>query len=421
MTYLWFIKFFMAITVGIALFVWGTAIRNLTQSDWSSATFVLLLGAYWWSVYTLYSGMETPLVVLLMGVCLLAAKRLIRVSTVRNAFILGLAAAATFLARLDSVFFLGTLAVFVVIALRKEPRILAAAAAATIVVPIPYLWWNLSRFGSLVPVSGRRKSVSTVDFAAQFEILAKFAVDKATKLVGFVHPIGAVLIAFLILAATWVIRRELADQAKKLELLWCLPIAAVLHFTYTSVFMIEADVNWYQYTEYLTAFLFISTAVAAAATWVRHHQSRTFYEWIPWATITFAVLGVLFGYAPRTLPVSIHVRSYETAVWARAHLEPRSLRFGMIDPGIFRFVSEFNTVALNGLAGDRETMELANRGDTKGMIRRHNIDYIVSFIASDKVSEIPSKDAVFASDPFKYLGVTGKFVIVRSSYWIDRE
>lgn len=419
MNYLWFVKLFMALTVTLALIVWQKLIRRVSGSTWISATFVLLLGSYWWSVYTLYGGMETPLVVLLMGTCLLLAHSLSRSHSTMTAVALGVAIAATFLARLDSVFFLAVLGCVMLVTLGRNVRLNIAWMLPAVLLPLPYLWWNLAVFGNIVPVSGIRKSTSNLDLAAQADILVKFASSKLAKLVGLLHPVGLVLVLAAVIIGIWVTRRELRQQATRLQILWVLPVSAALHFFYVATFMVEADVYWYQYCEYLTLFLLASLAVASGASWIQNHERRYNVRWAPFAVVCIGVLAFVVLYAPRTLPNQLNVRSYETAVWAEGHLKPKSLRFGMIDSGVFRFVSGFNTIALNGLAGDREILTLVKQGNRVEILRRYNINYVVQFVAENDVVKIPSQYIVFRSEPFTYGKLPGRFLIVDASRWIE--
>jgi len=418
MTYLWFLKLFVSLVVLATLIVWYKAIRTITGSTWIAATFISFLGAYWWSVYTLYSGMETPLVVLLIGLSLLLASSLLRKRSVSTAVMLGVASAATFLARLDSVFFLGVLGVVVMVALRSSPRLLAAYAIPAILLPGPYLWWNLVTFGNIVPVSGVKKFVSTGDLQSQLHILAKFASDKFLKLIGLVHPVGLILVLVVAIATIWVVRKELSEQAKQLNILWVLPAGACLHFLYIAIFMVEADIYWYQYSEYLAVFLIGSLVVASAISWLQKHGVNKIVEWAPFAAVILALLGILFVYAPRKLPNPINVHSYEVANWARDNLKPADPRFGMYDPGVFRAVSGFDTVALNGLAGDEEMMHLALQHEYPEMIRRYQLDYVVEFVPQNTNLEFPSQYVVFRSGEFRnHADVLGVFAIVDSSYY----
>jgi hypothetical protein len=140
---------------------------------------------------------------------------------------------------------------------------------------------------------------------------------------------------------------------------------------------------------------------------------------MPFAVVCIGVLAFLVLYAPRKLPNQLNVRSYETAVWAEGHLKPKSLRFGMVDPGVFRFVSGFNTIALNGLAGDREILTLVKQGNAVEILRRYNINYMVQFVAEKDVVKIPSQYIVFRSEPFTYGKLPGRLLIVDASRWIE--
>ena len=75
------------------------------------------LGASGWTLYVGYSGIEAPLVILFMGLSLLAAWRAAASPSPANGALLGLTMGLCFLARLDSFFFLGVLALLVLPAL----------------------------------------------------------------------------------------------------------------------------------------------------------------------------------------------------------------------------------------------------------------------------------------------------------------
>ena len=95
------------------------------------------------------------------------------------------------------------------------------------------------------------------------------------------------------------------------------------------------------------------------------------------------------------------------------------LRFGMVDSGVFRFVSGFKTVSLNGLAGDQELLTLVRRGHWSEIIHRYQINYIVNFFPHEAIPKIPPQYVVFQSDPFTYAS-PGRMLIVGSAYWDKR-
>ncbi len=418
MGYLWCIKLLMVAVIVLALVVWGALIAKISGNVSMTAAFVLLLGMYWWSVHTLYGGMETGLVVLLMGASLYGAHRLLGSRKTLHAIAFGVLLAACFLARLDSVFFIGVLGLFVLVKLGRDMRLQALWILPAVLLPIPYLIWNLTNFGSIVPVSGLRKTVTIPDISHQISTMAEFAAGTVQGILEVLHPGAAILAVVAIVLALWLVRRQLMQQVRQLGILFVIPIAAVIHFLYTAIFMTEADIYWYQYAEHLAIFLVAGVFVAACAAWLTESRRGRRLEGLPLAALTMAVVVVIVGYAPRKLPRPTNVASYQTAMWAKEHLQPESLRFGMIDSGVFRFVSGFNTVSLNGLAGDRAMKDLYVSGRIAEIIRRYHVDYVVALAWDSEVSKVPSNYVVFQSAEFKHSGRwPARFLIVDPKFW----
>lgn len=151
----------------------------LVQTALGAATFLLvarLLGrrlgrratafglAVWWltpmSVLTSQTGVETSLACFAVALTVLAAVRYAAAPSVRGAALLGAAAGVAFLARSDTAF--ATLAVGVWVLLRTRParsprtwpwRDAAVVAASGLLVVLPWLIWNLVRFGTIEQAS----------------------------------------------------------------------------------------------------------------------------------------------------------------------------------------------------------------------------------------------------------------------------
>jgi hypothetical protein len=419
MTFLWFVKLLIAATVGTALAVWARLLLRVTGCPWMTATFTVLLGAYPWSVFTLYGGMETALVVLLMGMTLTLALRLFAVRTAASAFLFGTTLAACFLARLDSVFFVVLLGLAVLLRIGSDLRTQAMWVAPAVAFVAPYLIWNTVKFGGPMPVSGMRKTVSDPDIGQQVSnFLDKFAQPKFEKIVGLIHPVGAVLFAFAIVAALLMLRARIAATVRSLGILWVLPAAATLHLLYAVIFMTEAHVNWYQYAEYLTAFLAASVLVSAAAAGLGDLNLGSRIKWLPFGAVYAAVLAMLVSNAASDLRKPTNLGNYQAGIWAREHLQPKELRFGMIDPGVFRIASGFDTVALNALAGDRRMMMLHRDRNKAEIVRSYDIDYVVVFAVEKDVPTIPAEYVVYRSPPVeRYQVGQGRIMIVKPEYW----
>lgn len=420
MTYLWFIKLMLSVIVLAALFVWGKLIRDVTGSKIISATFVLLLGSYWWSIYTLYSGMETPLVVLLMGLSLAAGKKLLESPSIKLAFLLSIIVAATFLARLDSVFFLAPLGLVLAVRFKKNVRLIMAISLPAITLPVPYLIWNYWNFGNIVPVSGLKKTAMGVDFSKQISIFCGFWSDKYEKLVNIVRPEGVIFVALSVAAIIYLSRQEIRTNLKRLGIIWILPIGALMHYGYTSIFMYEADIYWYQYSEYMSVYLIMAVILLSITDRLGRNGKTARLKGVPFLMLLLGVLCVVLIYGPKKLPNKVSVEVYRAAVWARAHFAvEKSPRFGMCDSGIFRFVSGYETVSLNGLAGDRELLELVRKEDWAGIVKKYNIDYLVDFRSEEEIRTMKVGDIIFKSETYVYVK-PGRMVIMRPSLMLEK-
>lgn len=420
--YLWWVKLLMVGVIAGLFAVWYRVIRTFLDSRLAAAVFLVWLGLYWWSATTLAGMLETPLVMLFCGLSLLCARRWIRLSQrgvtapgIALGIALGAVMALTFLARLDSIFFLACLAaVLLVRAVRGRAwGPLAVVALTGAVVTAPYLIWNQLEFGHPVPVSGQAKT-SAVDLLVRLQAFGEFWWSKLDKLAGLVGwPGVAALTAGLAAGLVW-IRRELGRILRqRWGLLWIVPLSAWLHSLYTWVFMTQGPVSWYHYLGYLGAYLTIASLTLALARRVQTVLERPRLRNAPpagaasgglalWLRVVLVSLhiivlgGLLAVYAPRRLPRQGVEVVYDLAVWAREHLG-RDARFGMYDSGVFRFVSGRPTVSLNGLAGDPELMRLATARDLRGIIERHDLDYVITSIEVAKLPEVESPHLAYVS------------------------
>jgi hypothetical protein len=420
--YLWYIKLLMLGVIAILYYVWFRLVREVFQHTLPAAIFLLLMGGYWWSLTNLFSMLETPLVMLLAGISLLLARRLLRAERVRwpVAVGLGAAVAGTFLARLDSIFFLACLAVGIGVPLirrRREKSLLWVAITALALVA-PYLLWNLTQFGHVVPVSGLAKMVG-LDVLPRLRVYCHFWFDKGVKFYGLFGLPGTILATLLTAGGIFTIRRELRRAlTRSWGLLWILPTSAVIHSVYTWLFMRKGAVSWYHYLSYLTVFLVVATVAQTLHERLLSLRLRATDVLLTGGLLL--LLGVtLVLYAPRKLPHSGSVVTYELAVWARENL-PETARLGMYDSGIVRFVSGRKVVSLNGLAGDVELMEMAMKRDLRGMIQRYDLDYVITSLTVEKLDALASAHIVYIS-PTVQMPDRGpcRYVIAAAEAYLD--
>jgi hypothetical protein len=420
--YLWWVKLVVVVVVALLLLVWYRLIQAVFGCDLPAAVFVLLLGGYWWGVTHLFSMLETPLVMAFIGLTLLVAHRILSAEKPRrtDAIQLGLAMGGAFLARLDSVFFLGCLILYLIWHLRRAGRwsILGWTAAVGAIVTIPYLVWNQVRFGSIVPVSGTVKTIG-FQLMPRLQAYAGFWLDKVHKFHDLVGWIGVAGFALVTLGVIYVRRRELRTMLRSTwRPLWVLPISAFLHSLYTWIFMTQGHVSWYHYLSYLAIFLAAATLAQALYEGLGKIRIAAGMALII-GTLLVLLGGMLAVYAPRKLPNREGIPVYELAVWARETL-PGEARFGMYDSGIFRYVSGRPTLALNGLVGDPELARWAVERNLRAMVERHAIDYVISPLNEEQISSIDPQFVVYTSDTIRKPGRgVFRYVVVGTALFED--
>lgn len=102
------------------IFIWNRVLKKVGINNFGQAIFILLMGGkYWWSIKVYYSGMETPLVTLFIGLSILAYNKYDSNKNNLNAILLGTILTLTFLSRLDSIFFVFWLLIFWVYRTKK--------------------------------------------------------------------------------------------------------------------------------------------------------------------------------------------------------------------------------------------------------------------------------------------------------------
>ncbi len=418
MIHIWWVKLLAVITILLMFWVWYRLVAPVLVDSVATAVFLLLLGGYWWSVSVLYGLMETPLVLLFVGLSLLWARRFASNPSAghRHAAVLGFLMAGALLARLDSVFFVGLLALWLAVQVgrRRRPLVLGTALATAAACVLPYLIWNLVNFGNIVPVSGLRKT-SALDLAARLSTLGDFWTGKWIKVVQLLHPVGLALLALGLVVVLWIFGRELVrTMGRTWGLLWLLPAAACAHAAYITLFMTEGNVQWYHYLEYASLYLLVATGGGVISSWCLRRGLRRL-RYLPPLIVGLLIVLLLAAYVPANMSVSGRSVIYDMAEWARDNLEPDS-RCGMYDPGIFRVVSGLSTLGLNGLVGDQELLEIARSRSVNRAIDRYGLNYIVTFAHVRALADVDPGEIAYASPEIVKLGIgTCRYVILEAS------
>lgn len=362
---------------------WSRHIRRWTRCDAAAGFAALLFGLFGWSVYVLYSGMETPLALLSFAATCACALRLrdssesaLRANLMRYAA----AAALTFLARLDSIFLLApTLAIAAPACFRAKRSALLAACAIFCVLTLPYFVWNLAVFGHLMPVSGIVKTAS-FSVAAIVGMLVWWAERMARLGISatllYALAAGAAALAVLTFRA---LRRDFPAFAR---ILGACAVGAAAHYAYYLLRMREINVSWHLYPQVLTVYLTAVGLFTLGAARLRRviRQPR-------WAQAAVIGLFAAFVAAAGVTTAAYHrakqprraelAADVELGKWMEAHLPPTA-RVAMYDSFIAAaFVSRRVVVDLNGLVENTEGALLARAEKFEALARRRGCDYLI--------------------------------------------
>jgi hypothetical protein len=412
MSRMWIVEKLWIITALSAIVAWSTLIWRFTKSDLAAGFTALIFGAFGWSLYVLYSGIETPLVLLCLAITFHFAKRLQETKNPsRSAPLIAYACAValTFLARLDSIMILlPTLWMIYPVLLRTKLSAIFVAFAVFGGLIAPYFAWNIATFGHFMPVSGVVKTVSDMSVSRSLSMLSGWALRMAqigvSSAMLYIIALGVGLITLLLL---WTLRDESPALARMLGV--CLA-GAMAHYGYYLVFMREINVPWHTYPQFLTAYL-LSVSILVLSERKLSHIIRN-YSVYRLACIGFFVFLVI---GAAVVTVKYHsakqVRHPESAVafevgkWIRDNL-PTTAKIAMYDSFIPAAVaSQQSFVDLNGLVEDLEGALLARQGKIIPLIQLRGCEYLVEKEIANENS-LSAKESEYGNVLSIFSGIT---------------
>jgi hypothetical protein len=378
-------KVLVVITTVAAAFVWMNVIKTYLQNKISGWLMLAWAGGSGWSIFVLYSGLETPLVVLMIGVCLLYSRSLLKGDFENNTpyslwpvIRLGLAMGLCFLARLDSIFFLMLLSLLLLPnLLRSGIRNTAAWAISGLAVVVPYMLINVSQFGSIMPVSGIVKENENVDIVRSVNVLySRF--EDVSKLLPpsfeSLFPLFAIAVALLgLFVVFWLFFR--IPKWGKLNPLVLVPLSAVLQLGYYFLFINELLIAWHIYLQVLTFFILL----AALPTVLPGRNSEKRQKLL--ASIVLVTLVVSsYGYSVmKSFRRSDRELSYVAVDWIEKL--PKGNRLAMYDGWFVQLLAgpDYHILDLSGLVTDRETALKAKVRDYDSLLDNHDIEYVLGW------------------------------------------
>jgi hypothetical protein len=375
--------------------LWSTWFGRLTGDPLAKAVLIAVMGSFGWSLYVLYAGPETPLVVLLLGATLWLAQELADRPAPSRTLCLGFAggAAATVLARIDAAIVIAPLFALVTIRVARQVRARAATmVAVTLAALAPYLAWNLTRFGGLLPVSGRVKLAGGVDAARGAGLVASWA-----ERVGLAAPPGAAIAAAAVgcagVGAAFVLVRRLParDRARLRILLW-LPAGALAHYLISFVALREVNVPWHLYLAAVSAYLAVAVVALGASRAIdgsalasgRKAASRVLVFTLLLA-VSLAATAV-YAHAKRQRRGEVRAAVAVAAWLAANHPDARVAMYDSFWVGAW--APQLELIDLNGLVGDAAIARRIARGAAREVVADYGCAYVVTRVAPACADEV---------------------------------
>ena len=359
-----------ALALGMLVFLRGTL--NRAVGGW--AGLVLLIVFAWPRFFGLtQNALETALLLLLYAAILRALVQG-RFETLSQRVGFGLLLGFAMLARLDTVFLVfaaGLWALFEWVrggtlwdaGASRDGRPASAAGRLwshlpllAVAIPVlPYLFWNLSVFGNLEPVSGAMKTTfPTPGFhPGPFRDFPEYAV------------LAGVALVVLVLGS----RKTASRFTRALGLFG---LAALLHGAYTVLFMVWAVDRWHFA---LLVFLAL-TAVPALGQQVLTRVSRPLAAAAILAGVAGAVAVQVYSFGLRE--GRYQSDTYHLALWVRGNL-PEDAVLSATDSGVLAYFSERSTVNLDGLINSFDYFERlrAGGGQVEEYLAEKGVGYIL--------------------------------------------
>lgn len=351
---------------------------------------------------TMESALLTATILLL---CALSMRRdLLRSTKTSDNVLLGILLAAVFLSRLDTIFIVCSFLV-VQAALGVRTRdgwhaVLPAVRSgiAFTLVTSPYLIVNQVYFGSIVPVSGVKKTAFSTgvlgNLHALFNNMFVAAANKlgvATWMVGL--GVATVAVAGLLICLRPRGRAFLASAGRG-GVLVALACGVIARGVYMLVFVEEyTHVPWYWVPDYVLAALAVGIVLTSVTRQLRKDPFSGPKALFALTAVVF-VVGCVYLIEDATSNRISNLIEYRTAIWVRDNI-PEDKLLAMHDSGVLAYFSERDVIPLNGLITDRPTMEKLRRGRYREVLDQFGVDYYVRLM--DGHTDVPDRILVYRS------------------------
>ena len=331
------------------------------------------------------NGMESSLMILLTSLLFRSAVN----SEIFNeekgsGFFFGIILGLLILSRLDMIFIAVCIFIFLIPGFRKDGLAKAfKIILGTSVIVLPYLLYNLTVFGNVIPVSGYLKAgFSIADITGKLRLLMQYR--------------ESYFLFFSVVFLIWhVLSERRSDEDRKNSfsaMVTVLIISNALLFLYMLLFL-----NWVIFYWYFIPFsLTFSVLTCIVFSNLLKDRKSAFLNISYFAVISFISVywgyKIYFNYSPDKYSTgnNWNIESYNAAIWTRNHTDMQD-NFAMKDAGHFSFFSGRNVINLDGLANNFEYQEVLKNKKLNEYLINNHVKYI-SQHALWKRDEITSGD-----------------------------
>lgn len=348
------------------------------------------------------NGLETSAGMLALAVFLLVMKRwLTRAPTLRFSILAGFCGGLLFLARSDSVLFLGLVYLTVLWYWRKDPKKRMLPFAAGIITTATVLPWFI--WGQLAVGSWMQESGVAVPYASRVRLALEqgtgvgvFLKESASQLLyppmwirgdysGLPFIVGSILWTATAAGLVWRWRPDGPEKATENNLLLPLLGSGVL------LVLVHAGLRWYPRTWYFipVSLAFAIAFVVAFKTYLVRSPRTLFLVSVAFA-VYFTVSGFIFwqiGYYPWQ---SEMVNASE---WMGENI-PADAKVASFNSGIYTYYNDFTVLNLDGVV-NHQAYEAVKSRSMFAYLQQSGVDYLVDYDSAIRREYAPFMGAGF--------------------------
>ena len=366
----------------ILLFISGSLLYRFV-SDHFTKKIILISGIIFilFVFFQSVNAMETALLVLMISVILYFSGR-VNISETRDLkhdFIFGMLFGLLILARLDSIFFVLPAGLFLIVKVCSDKSVNKSYTgyilflSGFVFVTAPYLIYNYTEFGSIIPVSGYLKSAFP-------EIAFN---DKLSNLLKYRETYFALCSVIYFI---WYIKNSDSDRSDIYKTgLAVMSAGNVLLFAYMIFFLNWVIFPWY----FITYSLFVSLAVCLPVKYFLSGKNLRTGELI-YLTITVFIsfywgIKIFKFYLTdhKVLGGNWNIESYNASQWAKRNTGTGDV-FAMKDAGHFGFFSGRKVINLDGLVNNFDYQDVLRKKELNSYLKDNEVKYIVQHAVWDR-------------------------------------